>query len=181
MKSMTDASVHFRSDTDEWPTPQQLFDELHAEFQFTVDVCATPSNAKCPRYYTRADDGLSQSWVSETVWMNPPFGHGIKFWMEKALKSARAGAMVVCLVPARTDTRWWHKYAMWASEIRCLDKRLQFDGSRAKAPFPAVVVVFRPNHLGAAKLVALKVPGARKLKPATVEAVAGRRRNKYEG
>ncbi|WP_434627596.1 DNA N-6-adenine-methyltransferase [Chromobacterium sp. CV08] len=175
---MNNARAHFSTGDDEWPTPQLLFDELHAEFTFTVDVCATPGNAKCRRYYTRADNGLAQSWAGETVWMNPPFGHGIKFWMEKALKSARAGATVVCLVPARTDTRWWHRYAMWAAEIRCLDKRLQFDGGSAKAPFPAVVVVFRPDHLGAARLVALKVPGAQKVREASVETMAGQRRLK---
>ncbi|MCD0493853.1 phage N-6-adenine-methyltransferase [Chromobacterium violaceum] len=173
---MTDQSVHFSSATDEWPTPQALFDDLHAEFGFTVDVCATPGNAKCPRFYTRADNGLEQDWSRETAWCNPPFGHGIKFWMEKALKSARAGATVVCLVPSRTDTRWWHRYAMWATEIRCLDKRLQFDGGSAKAPFPAVVIVFRPDHLGAAKLTAQAVPGARKKQEANVETMAGRKR-----
>nr|WP_199065062.1 DNA N-6-adenine-methyltransferase [Chromobacterium sp. ASV5] len=175
---MSNAHVHFSTGEDEWPTPQQLFDELHAEFHFTVDVCATPANAKCARYYTRAQNGLDQDWTGETVWMNPPFGYEIKHWMEKALRSAGKGATVVCLVPSRTDTRWWHSYAMWAAEIRCLDKRLRFDGGNAKAPFPAVLVVFRPDHLGAARLVAQKVPGARKTVEATVETMAGRRRKK---
>lgn len=141
---MTETSIHFRSDTNEWPTPPALFAALNAEFGFTLDVCATPENAKCARFFTKADNGLEQDWAGEVAWMNPPFGHPIKLWMAKALRSSLHGATVVCLVPARTDTRWWHRYAMKADEIRALDKRLQFIGGAQKAPFPAVVVVFRP-------------------------------------
>lgn len=158
---MAESPVHFRSDTNEWPTPRALFDVLNAEFNFTLDVCATPANAKCARFYTKADDGLAQDWTG-VCWMNPPFGHPIKLWMEKALRSSCHGATVVCLVPARTDTRWWHRYAMRADEIRALDKRLQFIGGAAKAPFPAVVIVFRPKPTGAqrqpATLTAMAVP-----------------------
>lgn len=142
---MADDNVHFRSDTDEWPTPQPLFDLLNAEFGFTVDVCATAENAKVARYYTRETDGLKQNWAGETVWMNPPFGHPIKLWMAKAYNSSLHGATVACLVPARTDTRWWHRYAMAATEVRLLDKRLQFIGASQKAPFPAALVVFSPK------------------------------------
>ena len=143
---MPDVAVHFSSATDEWATPKALFDLLDAEFGFTLDVCASAQNAKCERFFTRDDDGLLPTWGG-VVWMNPPFGHVIKLWMKKALMSAKAGATVVCLVPARTDTRWFHRYAMKATEIRVLDKRLRFDGAAAKAPFPAVVVVFRPDQL----------------------------------
>jgi site-specific DNA-methyltransferase (adenine-specific) len=159
---MADANVHFSSDTDEWPTPQPLFDQLDAEFHFTVDVCATSENAKCTRYYTKAENGLQQNWSNEIAWMNPPFGHCIKFWMEKAFESSYLGSTVVCLVPARTDTRWWHRFAMHSDEIRVLDRRLQFIGAAQKAPFPAALVVFRPTLLSASCRVpvlrAQKVP-----------------------
>jgi site-specific DNA-methyltransferase (adenine-specific) len=148
-------TVHFRSDTDEWPTPQQLFDQLHAEFRFTLDVCANAENAKCARYFDREADGLAQDWSGERVWMNPPFGHDIKHWMKKAFETGTPAAPVVCLVPARTDTRWWHRYAMKAGEIRLLDKRLQFIGAKQKAPFPAALVVFGPPGF---RVTALKVP-----------------------
>lgn len=163
---MDETSVHFSSATNEWPTPQPLFDALNAEFHFTIDVCATPENAKCSRFYTKVDNGLAQDWSDEIAWMNPPFGHPIKLWMKKALLSACHGAMVVCLVPSRTDTIWWHKYAMCADEIRLLNKRLQFIGADQKAPFPAALVVFRPRSDGAIQHVpVLKefvVPGSRK-------------------
>ncbi|MBX9348755.1 phage N-6-adenine-methyltransferase [Chromobacterium vaccinii] len=152
--------VHFSSKTDEWPTPQALFDQLHAEFGFTLDVCATAENAKCAKFFTREQDGLAQDWSQDVVWMNPPFGHQIKLWMAKAYRSSIDGALVVCLVPARTDTRWFHRHALKAAEIRALDKRLRFDGAKAKAPFPAVLVVYKPGENGQCKLSAYKVPGA---------------------
>lgn len=111
----------FSSKTDLWATPQSFFDDLDSEFGFELDVCALPSNAKCERYFTPADDGLSQTW-SGVCWMNPPYGKEIGLWMRKAYLSSRQGATVVCLVPARTDTRWWHDYAM---------RRGKFDSSRA--------------------------------------------------
>ncbi|MGR2662447.1 DNA N-6-adenine-methyltransferase [Chromobacterium haemolyticum] len=155
---MTNDSVHFSTGDYEWPTPQALFDQLNAEFGFTIDVCATAKNAKCTKFYTQVDDGLAQNWAGEVVWMNPPFGHEIKLWMAKAYRSSLDGALVVCLVPARTDTRWWHRVVMKASEVRVLDKRLRFDGGNHKAPFPAVVVVFKQGDSGC-KLSAYKVPG----------------------
>ena len=136
-------SVHFSSDTVEWSTPPDTFAALHAEFGFTLDPCCTPANATCSRYFTEADDGLAQSWAGETVFMNPPYGRAIKHWMRKAYHSwSQEGATVVCLVPARTDTAWWHDYAM-RGEIRFLRGRLKFGGSRNSAPFPSAVVIFR--------------------------------------
>ena len=136
-------AVHFSSATDEWATPQWLFDALHREFPFTVDPCATRENAKCPRFFTREEDGLMQYWGEEVVFMNPPYGLVISRWMWKALKASRAGATVVCLVPARTDTAWWHDYAM-KGEIRLLRGRLKFGGAKHGAPFPSAIVIFRP-------------------------------------
>lgn len=106
------ASVHFSSASDDWPTPQDFFDKCNAEFgPFELDVAASPDNAKCPRFFTAWDDGLSREWTGR-VWMNPPYGRTIGDWMRKAYESAQAGALVVCLVPARTDTVWWHDYAI---------------------------------------------------------------------
>lgn len=129
--------------TPEWETPQHLFDELNAEFGFALDVCATPCNAKCARYYTEDDDGLAQPWEG-VCWMNPPYGKGILKWMRKAWWAASEGATVVCLVPARTDAGWWHDYAM-RGEVRFIRGRVRFSGSKVNAPFPSAIVIFRPE------------------------------------
>jgi len=104
--------VHFSSQTDEWSTPPEFFNQLNAEFSFNLDACATPENAKCERFFTRADDGLAQRWTGR-VWCNPPYDREIGHWMQKALESAGAGdcELAVCVVPARTDTAWWHETA----------------------------------------------------------------------
>lgn len=135
--------VHFSSATDLWSTPRELYDELHAEFGFTVDVCAVPQNAKCPRYLTPEQDGLKQRWHG-VVWVNPPYGSSIQKWIRKSALSAREGAVVVCLLPARTDTTWWHDYVTRASEVRFIRGRLRFGDAPSSAPFPSAVVVFRP-------------------------------------
>ncbi len=134
--------VMFSSATDLWATPQWLFDQLDAEFQFDFDVCATAENAKCERYFTEADDGLRQSWEG-VCWMNPPYGRTIGAWVRKACESSMQGATVVCLVPARTDTAWWHDWALRAQEIRFLRGRLKFGSATTGAPFPSAVLVFR--------------------------------------
>lgn len=133
-------AVHYSSETDEWETPQDLFDELDREFGFGLDVCALPSSAKCKRYFTPEKDGLSQKW-SGVVWMNPPYGDVISQWVEKARQSADAGATVVCLVPARVDTHWWWDNCRYG-EIRFIRGRLKFGNSQSSAPFPSAVVIF---------------------------------------
>lgn len=138
-------SVHFSSKTAEWPTPQDFYDKLHSEFNFTLDPCCTEESAKCGRFYTEKDDGLSQDWSGERVFMNPPYGRTISKWMRKAWESSRAGALVVCLVPARTDTAWWHDYAI-KGEVRFLRGRLKFGGHTNSAPFPNAVVIFNPTQ-----------------------------------
>jgi len=138
--------VHFSSKLHDWGTPQALFDELHAEFNFTIDVCATHSNAKLPFFFSPEQDGLSKPWAPERCFMNPPYGRQIGKWMHKALSEARNGALVVCLVPARTDTNWWHDYAM-KGQIRFLRGRLKFQGAKSSAPFPSAVVIFRPGYV----------------------------------
>lgn len=142
--SPTNMSVHFSSRSSAWATPPDLFARLDAEFQFTLDVCAVPENAKCSRFFTPAADGLKQSWQG-VCWMNPPYGRTIGKWLEKAFGSAQEGATVVCLLPARTDTAWWHQYVMRATEIRFVRGRLRFGEARHGAPFPSAVVVFHPK------------------------------------
>lgn len=139
------AAFYQSSESVEWPTPQWLFDLLNAEFKFRLDVCATKENAKCGRYFTPQDNGLLQEWVG-ACWMNPPYGSEIADWMEKARASADAGATVVCLVPARTDTDWWQQAIR--GEIRFLHGRVKFVGSTSGATFPSAVVVMRPGDDG---------------------------------
>ena len=134
-----------RSDMGEWKTPQWLFDTLNKEFEFDLDVCAVPENAKCKRYYTPDDDALMQNWKG-TCWMNPPYGTTIKDWMSKARQSAQNGAVVVCLVPARPDTNWWWNNCIEEdikTEIRFIKGRLQWPDNDTVAPFPSAVVVMR--------------------------------------
>lgn len=134
-------AVHFSSATDLWETPQDFFDKLNEEFHFDIDVCALPENAKCARYYTPEQDGLSQPWVG-TVWCNPPYGRQISAWVQRASESAEGGATVVMLLPARTDTKWFHDYIYRKAEIRLLRGRLKFGVCKNNAPFPSMVCVF---------------------------------------
>lgn len=146
----------FTSTTDDWPTPRDLFDALDAEFGFDLDPCASAANAKCTRFFTIEDDGLSRRWHG-SVFMNPPYGRGIGDWIAKAWREAQKGAIVVCLIPARCDTEYWHDYVMQASEVRFIRGRIHFDSERQRereasgesvahnAPFPSAVVVFRPG------------------------------------
>lgn len=134
---------HFSSATDQWATPQSFFDTLDAAYRFELDVCADAGNAKCRRYFTEHDDGLAQEWAPARCWMNPPYGREIGKWMRKAYEESRRGATVVCLVPARTDTAWWHTYAMKGS-VTFLRGRLKFGTATSGAPFPSAVVVFHP-------------------------------------
>ena len=133
-------NVHFSSKTDLWSTPVDFFNKYNEKFNFELDVCATHENAKCKNYFTIDDDGLSKEW-SGICWMNPPYGREIIKWMEKAYKSSLNGATVVCLVPARTDTKWWHEYAV-KGDIYFIRGRLKFGGSKNSAPFPSAVITF---------------------------------------
>lgn len=144
MTGLFSESVHASSETVEWPTPQWFFDALDAEFGFTLDPCSTDENAKCAKHFTVNDNGLLKSWEGERVFMNPPYGEEIYSWMAKAFGEARNGALVVCLVPARTDTEWWHSFAM-PHEIRFIKGRLKFGNATTSAPFPSAVVVMRPS------------------------------------
>ena len=144
------------SKTDDWATPQEFFDMLNDEFHFTLDVCASLENAKVGNFLTKNDnqllDGLGNHWATwkaaegtrNVCWMNPPYGRQIGKWIAKAYEQSFChGATVVCLIPSRTDTRWWHDFVM-KGEIRFVKGRLKFGGCKNNAPFPSAVVVFRP-------------------------------------
>ena len=132
----------FTSNTGEWETPQGLFDKLNKEFSFNLDVCATDENTKCSCYWTKEQDGLKQEWRG-TCWMNPPYGREIGRWVKKAYEeSLKCTTTVVCLLPARTDTRWFHDYC-FKGKIRFIKGRLKFGNSKNSAPFPSAIVIFR--------------------------------------
>lgn len=140
MSSVMNHAVHFSSNTDDWATPQDLFNKLDKIFSFTLDPCASDKNAKCPKYYTVDDDGLSKTWDGERVFMNPPYGREIGEWVKKASESK---ALVVCLVPARTDTRWWHDYVInRGGLVTYVRGRLKFGDATTSAPFPSAIVIF---------------------------------------
>lgn len=136
--------VMFSSKTDLWATPQDFFDEMDKEFSFTLDVCALPENAKCKLYYTPEVDGLTQPWIGR-VWCNPPYGREIGKWVRNAYLASTSGSaeVVVMLLPARTDTKWFHEYIYQKAEIRFVKGRLKFGGCPNSAPFPSMVCVFR--------------------------------------
>lgn len=134
------------SQSSEWETPSDLFEALDDIFHFDLDVCATAENAKCKRYFTKADNGLEQEWTG-TCWMNPPYGREISAWVRKAFYQAKRGKTIVALLPARTDTKWWHDYCV-SHEIIFLKGRVKFLQSKKQsfnAPFANAIVVFRPR------------------------------------
>lgn len=136
-------NVHFSSKTDRWETPQQLFNELDDEFHFELDVCADDGNTKCQRWWSKEEDGLQMEWMTGYWnWMNPPYGREIGKWVKRAYENG----WTVALLPARTDTRWWHDYIQDKAEVRFIKGRLKFGGSKNSAPFPSCVVVFRSAH-----------------------------------
>jgi site-specific DNA-methyltransferase (adenine-specific) len=134
-------SVHFQSNTPEWSTQQNLYDELNKKYKFTLDPCCTKENAKCKKFYTKKENGLVQSWKGERVFMNPPYGRVIGQWIKKAVESE--AKFVVCLLPARTDTKWFHDYLYKKHEIHFIKGRLKFGGCKNSAPFPSMIVIIK--------------------------------------
>jgi len=132
----------FTSKSDEWSTPQNLYDELNKEFGFTLDPCASDKNHKCEKYFTIEDNGLCEDWTGEVVFCNPPYSK-IKDWVEKAYIESN-GCVVVLLIPSRTDTKYFHEYIYnkYGVEIRFIKGRLKFSDSKNSAPFPSMIVVF---------------------------------------
>lgn len=128
------------SKTGEWSTPQDFFDRLDWKYHFTLDAAATAENAKCARFFTAEDDGLTKNWGGQIVFCNPPYGREIGRWVRKGYEESRA-AVVVMLLPARTDTRWFHDYCV-KGKITFLRGRLKFGGAKDAAPFPSMLVEF---------------------------------------
>jgi site-specific DNA-methyltransferase (adenine-specific) len=152
------------SSTDEWATPAAIVEDLAARFgAFTLDPCATPWTAKALRYFTRDDDGLTQSWAGSTVFMNPPYGRVIGRWVAKAHHEARANnARVICLIPARTDTRYWHQFVMSSEVVLFACGRIYFGDGHDRAPFPSAAVVFdRAGTPGAPRFESWDIPHTR--------------------
>lgn len=142
--------IHFSTGKDDWGTPQDLFDTLNREFGFTLDPCADDNNHKCAKYYTKEQDGLAQSWAGETVFCNPPYSRrgGQAKWIEKCYHEAKErGITVVALLPARTDTKAFHRFILGQAEIRFIQGRINFEVQKGKkagrAPFPNMIVIFR--------------------------------------
>ncbi len=142
--------VMFSSKTGDWATPQDFFDKLNWRYgPFDLDPCASTHNTKCANFYTAAEDGLSKDWSGHTVFVNPPYGRGIDKWIAKAYNTAKEeNTRVVMLIPARTDTRYWHNYVMKAAEVHFVKGRLKFGDSENSAPFPSAVVVFDGSYAG---------------------------------
>lgn len=138
--------VMFSSKTDQWSTPQDFFDKLNDEFNFTLDPCADEQNHKCDVYYTKEQNGLSKNWGGQRVFCNPPYGREIGKWVEKCfVESKKPNTICVMLIPARTDTKWFHEYIYKIAEIRFIKGRLKFGNSNNSAPFPSMVVVFKES------------------------------------
>lgn len=134
------------SNSEEWATPRTFFDELNKEFSFTLDPCATPDNAKCKKFFTKEQNGLLQDWGGEIVFCNPPYGRAIAAWVEKCDREAQKGATVVMLIPARTDTKYFHDFIYKKYEVRFIKGRLHFNESKQGAPFPSMVVIMKPKE-----------------------------------
>lgn len=139
--------VLFSSKKEDWETPPELFAKLDKEFHFTLDPCATKQNAKCKKYYTKKQNGLVQDWSGHRVFMNPPYGRHVDLWVQRAWLAVVTleAEVVVCLLPARTDTRWFHDYVCtkMVADVRYLKGRVKFVGSKSSAPFPSMIVVFK--------------------------------------
>ncbi len=136
---------------DQWSTPGTIFNPLDQEFKFDLDVCAEPWNAKCENFFSPQDNGLIQKWGGSTCWMNPPYDRKIDQWIRKAWASAEEGATVVCLVPARTETDWWHDYCL-KGDIRFVRGRIWFENHTGKSGRPrlgsAIVIFYARREIG---------------------------------
>lgn len=128
--------------TEDWITPEPIFQALDEEFKFTLDPCADPVNAKCTTFFTKEENGLKHSWVGHRVFMNPPYGRKISQWIKKAYQESQHGVLVVGLLPASTDTIWFQDYILNKAEIRFLRGRIHFSDAD-RAPFPSMVVIWR--------------------------------------
>ena len=134
------------SKSNEWETPQWLFDELNNEFKFTLDPCSTDENTKCKKHYTINDNGIMQDWSKDVVFMNPPYGGQTRKWIEHSYLESLKGAIVVCLIVSATDRSYWHDYIFpFASQIRWVRGRLKFGDAISTAPFASAIIIFDSN------------------------------------
>ena len=137
----------FSSNSDEWATPQELYNELNAEFNFNLDACATDDNHKAPAYFTKAEDGLTKNWGGYRLFINPPYSN-ISAWVKKAYyESFKPNTLIVLLIPARTDTKYFQEYIYHRAEVRFIKGRLHFNNSKTGAPFPSMLVIYRAGGL----------------------------------
>ena len=141
---MANLDVMYSSKTDQWATPPDFFQELNGEFGFDLDPCADEENHKCERFFTKEQNGLLQDWGGCRVFCNPPYGKEIGAWVEKAYHEGhKERTLVVMLIPARTDTKYFHDFILHRAEVRFVRGRLKFGGAAAGAPFPSMLVIFR--------------------------------------
>lgn len=139
------SNITFSHEKDAWETPQDFFDRLNNIFGFDLDVCASEENHKCEMYFTKEQNGLAQDWSGHKCWCNPPYGRGIEHWVEKAAETVKDNkTVVVCLLPARTDTKWFHTYVLnnERAHVKFVRGRMRFSGSKQRATFPSMIVVF---------------------------------------
>jgi phage N-6-adenine-methyltransferase len=146
---MSQFKERFHSAKQDWETPEDLFRIIDSEFHFTLDAAASLENTKVPtNYFTETDDGLAQDWGNETVWINPPYGVGkkpISAWVKKAYGASCKGATAVLLIPARTNTNWFHELCLAHGEVRFVKGRPKFGGAPHGLPQPLCIVIFRAN------------------------------------
>lgn len=128
----------FTSAREDWETPDELYDKYNRRYHFTVDVCADEKNHKCARYFTKDQDGLKQNWDGERCWCNPPYGKAVAEFVKKAVESK---ALTVMLIPARTDTMWFHTYIYMRYPVEFIKGRITFKGAKHNAPFPSMIVI----------------------------------------
>ena len=143
---MANIQACLSSKTDNWATPQDFFDNLNEEFHFTLDPCANEENHKCDLFFTKEQDGLTKDWGEHVVFCNPPYGKEIANWVRYSYEqSQKPNTTVVMLIPARTDTRYFHDYIYGKAEIRFIKGRLKFGSATTAAPFPSMVVIYRKS------------------------------------
>ena len=137
----------FDSVRQDWETPTALYVEMNNEFNFTLDAAAADHNTKCDLYFTEVDDSMTKSWAPHTVWLNPPYGKGYSLaqWVKKSHAESLLGATVVMLIPARTNTNWFHEYCLRYGEVRFIKGRPKFGGADHGLPQPLCFIIFRPN------------------------------------
>ena len=153
--------VHFKSSNKEWETPLSVFKPLEKEFNIVLDVCASQENTKCKAFFNRKSNSLSRSWLvgsdfpkgTLAVWMNPPYGRGMERWVRKAHEETKNGVTTIALLPARTDTSWFHNYIYNKHEVRFYKGRIKFVDAQSTAPFPSMVVIFKPTKVNRIKTI----------------------------